>query len=265
MSKPRVHSVGIAPKVTVPEITASGETALGVTASDVTASDVTASDVTASEVTDREISSPDVIASGRVASGAGVFGSGVPPMVDAFEFARRGQVVAGAFAIQRLGRLLDGLPEQPVLDLPKTPGMPGHPGVVVYRVQGEVRQNGKSYLSVLVQALIVLDCQRCLGPLVLPVDHAAEFELARRESDLEADATELDEDDLDQPEKVVGSRRFDLVGLIEDELILEVPFIPRHVQCPGEGGELSGPRNDEPATERESPFAALGSLKSKRQ
>ena len=207
----------------------------------------------------------EATASGQGASGAEVFGSGLPPMVDAFEFARRGQVVAGAFAVQRLGRLLDGLPEQPVSDLPKAPGMPGHPGVVVYRVQGEVRQDGRSYLSLLVQARIVLECQRCLGPLVFLVDHAAEFELVRRESDLETDATELDEEDLDQPEKVVGSRRFDVAGLIEDELILEVPFVPRHAQCPGEDGEPSGPRDEEPATERESPFAALGSLKSKHQ
>ena len=193
------------------------------------------------------------------------FGSGLPPMVDAFDFARRGQVLAGAFHVQRLDRLLDGLPEQPVSGLPQVPGMPGKPGVVVYRVQGEVRQDGKSYLLLLVQTLMVLDCQRCLGPLVLPVDHSAEFELVRNESALEADVTELDEEDLDRPEKVVGSRRFDLVGLIEDELILEVPFIPRHEQCPDGGGEPSGPQDDEPAAERESPFAALGSLKSKQK
>ena len=77
------------------------------------------------------------------------------------------------------------------------------------------------------------------------------------------DPTELDAEDFDQPEKVVGSRRFDLMELIEDELILEVPFIPRHAQCPGVGGEPSVPQGDEPAAERESAFAALGALKSK--
>ena len=206
-------------------------------------------------------------ASDFTASGvtAPAFGSGVPPAVDAFEFARRGRVLAGAFAVQRLGRLLEGLPDQPVSDLPKSPGMPGAPGVVGYRVQGSVRKDGKSYLSLLVQTRLVLDCQRCLGPLVLPVDHEAEFELVRSDSDLDAQEAEFDADDLEQPEKVVGSRRFDLAGLIEDELILEVPFIPRHAQCPGAGGESPGPQGEEPAAERPSAFAALGALKSKRK
>ena len=225
--------------------TASGFTASGFTASGFTASDFTASDFTASDVT------------------APAFGSGVPPLGDAFEFARRGRVLAGAFDVELLDRLVDGLPEQPLSDLPKAPGMPGDPGVVVYRVQGLVGKDGKSYLSLLVQTRLVLDCQRCLGPLVLPVDHEAEFELVRKDSDLDAGATELDAEDFDRPEKVVGSRRFDLTGLIEDELILEVPFIPRHAQCPGAGGEPLGPQGDEAAAEPESAFAALGALKSK--
>ena len=221
---------------------ASGSNAIG---SNTIAPGDTASDFTASD------------------TAAPAFGSGVPPMVDAFEFARRGKILSGAFAVRRLDRLLEGLPDQPASDLPKAPGMPGAPGVVVYRVQGLVGKDGKSYLSLLVQTRLVLDCQRCLGPLVLAVDHEAEFELVRKDSDLDADPTELDAEDFDQPEKVVGSRRFDLMELIEDELILEVPFIPRHAQCPGVGGEPSVPQGDEPAAERESAFAALGALKSK--
>lgn len=197
--------------------------------------------------------------------GATPFSSGVPPMVDAFEFARRGQVLAGAFSVQHLDRLLEGLAEQPVVDLPKAPGMPATPGVVVYRVEGRIGQDGKPYLSLLVQARLVLECQRCLGPLVLPVDHQAEFELVRNDADLDADVTELDDEDFGQPEKVVGSRRFDLVELIEDELILEVPFIPRHDHCPGTEDEPSDAQAPEQSQARESPFAALGQLKSKRK
>ncbi len=237
------------------DATGSNATGSGVTASGVTASGLTATGLTATGVT----ASGDFTASGVTAP---AFGSGVPPMVDAFEFARRGRVLAGAFDVELLERLVEGLPVQPESDLPKAPGMPGAPGVVVYRVRGLIGKDGKSYLSLLVQTRLVLDCQRCLGPLVLPVDHEAEFELVRNDSDLDAGATELDAEDFDRPEKVVGSPRFDLAGLIEDELILEVPFIPRHEQCPGAGGEPLGPQGDEPA-ERESAFAALAALKSK--
>ena len=241
---------------------ASGSIAIGSNAS---GSNASGSNASGSNAIGSNTIAPGDTASDFTASdtAAPAFGSGVPPMVDAFEFARRGKILSGAFAVRRLDRLLEGLPDQPASDLPKAPGMPGAPGVVVYRVQGLVGKDGKSYLSLLVPTRLVLDCQRCLGPLVLAVDHEAEFELVRKDSDLDADPTELDAEDFDQPEKVVGSRRFDLMELIEDELILEVPFIPRHAQCPGVGGEPSVPQGDEPAAERESAFAALGALKSK--
>jgi len=49
--------------------------------------------------------------------------------------------------------------------------------------------------------------------------------------------------------------------LVEDELILEVPYVPRHVQCP-ETADLDA-QADEVANreERPSPFAVLGQLK----
>jgi uncharacterized protein len=85
------------------------------------------------------------------------------------------------------------------------------------------------------------------------------FELVRRESDLSDD--EPDEDDLDAPEQIVGSPKFDLCELLEDELILEVPYVPRHDQCP-ETAELDA-QADEIASRQEppSPFAVLGQLK----
>lgn len=212
----------------------------------------------------------DFTASGDRAPVAGAAGSvgfqrGVPSAIDAFEFARRGLVQAGAFGVQRLSRLLDGLPQQPLAELPSGPGMPSNPGVVVYRVAGNAEPDGKSYLSLLVQARLVLDCQRCLGPMVWPVDHEAKFELVRSDADLDADDAELDEEDLDQPEKIVGSRRLDLVGMIEDELILDVPYIPRHEQCPGTGQQVVASADDASQPERPSPFAVLGQLKSKQK
>ena len=39
----------------------------------------------------------------------------------------------------------------------------------------------------------------------------------------------------DQPEKVVGAHHFDLLAQIEDELILSVPYVPKHDVCPRAG------------------------------
>ena len=188
-----------------------------------------------------------------------VFRLSVPPVVDAFDFARRGQVVEGAFSVHRLQRLLEGLADQPLGEVTEQSTAPVGPGVVRYVIQGRRTKDDKSQLVVQVQANLVLECQRCLGPLILPIDRTTVFELVRRESDLSDD--EPDEDDFDAPEQIVGSPKFDLAELLEDELILEVPYVPRHVQCP-ETSDLDA-QADEAASREEppSPFAVLGQLK----
>ena len=107
-----------------------------------------------------------------------------------------------------------------------------------------------------VHAALMLECQRCLGPMRYLVDGKTVFDVVRSESEL---GSEDDADEDDEPERIIGSRRFDLVALIEDELILGVPYIPRHDECPGIS---SKPAVAAPETvERPSPFAVLGKLK----
>ncbi|MDO9026079.1 YceD family protein [Zwartia sp.] len=186
-----------------------------------------------------------------------------PPIVDAFDFARRGQVLTGAFSVLRLERLLDGLPDQPVAELTVLEGPPILPGVVRYVIEGRRTKDDRSQLVVTVQAKLVLECQRCLGPLVLPIDRQTVFELVRRESDLGDE--EIDEEDLGLPEKIVGSPKFDLCDLVEDELILEVPYVPRHEVCP-ETVDLDAQAEEEAGREEPlSPFAVLSQLKTKGQ
>jgi uncharacterized protein len=66
-------------------------------------------------------------------------------------------------------------------------------------------------------------------------------------------------------DKVLGTSKFDLLEQVEDELVLCVPFVPKHDVCPAIPGGIEiglGEGGDEPE-KRPSPFAALASLKSK--
>ena len=191
------------------------------------------------------------------------FKLGVPPILDVFEFARRGQLLVGAFDTEELGRLLDGLPLQPEVPLSVLTGPPETPGIVRYVIQGQRSSVGKPQINLHVQTQLVLECQRCLGPLVFPIDRQVVFDLVRNESDLIDDPSRVDQDDLDVPEKVVGSREFDLLDLIEDELILEVPYVPRHDQCPGETDAAADAESNPEEGGRPSPFAVLGQLNTK--
>ena len=63
------------------------------------------------------------------------FRLGVPPVVDVFEFARRGQLIEGVFSVNRLDRLLEDVPEQPFAELVALEQPPQHPGLVKYSLQ----------------------------------------------------------------------------------------------------------------------------------
>ena len=57
------------------------------------------------------------------------------------------------------------------------------------------------------------------------------------------------------------SREFNLMELIEDELLMEVPVVPRHEECPVPVKLESSDADFEQANEqKENPFAVLQSL-----
>jgi uncharacterized protein len=98
------------------------------------------------------------------------------------------------------------------------------------------------------------DCQRCLQPVAL--DLAVDRWLRFVADEQTAAALDADsEEDL-----LVLSRAFDLGALVEDELLLELPLVPKHERCPeplpatpDEPGEAPTPH----------PFAGLASLKAR--
>jgi len=184
---------------------------------------------------------------------------GLPGQIDAFEFARRGRVQAGVFSVHRLQRLLDGLADQPSVELVELNDAPEEPGLVRYVLVGQLNDSGRPQLVLRVQAKLLLECQRCLAPMVLSIDRQTAFDLVRHEADLGEDS--FDEDSLDEPEKLVGSRQFDVLELIEDELILEVPYVPRHEQCTDMASSESDDSEEGVGEARPSPFAVLAQLK----
>lgn len=192
--------------------------------------------------------------------------------IDAFAFARLGKSAQGAIALVRLGRVVDGLPEQPL----------GEAGLVTWSVQGEEGKTGlllgQPILRLHVRANPVVMCQRCNVPFAYPVDSEVVLQLVKSEDDLDddhsfADHGDDDDDEGDEgvgrdsvahlPEKVVGSHHFDLLAQIEDELILSIPYVPKHDVCPGAQAKASEAPEEEPAVKRPSPFAVLEQLKHK--
>jgi len=170
------------------------------------------------------------------------------PTIDAFEFARQERHAEGSAPLARMLRLTQGLPEQAT----------GEDGLARWSVQGRKGPHGEPLLELRVQAAPRVVCQRCLGPFAWKVDSETVLQVVGSEAELDDDP----QDDPDAIEKIVGGKRLDPLELVEDELILSVPYIPRHSVCPGMQ-DKAAEAPEAPAARRPSPFAALEQLKRK--
>ncbi len=164
--------------------------------------------------------------------------------VDTWELARLGHERHGEAPLAAFSRLLEGLPVQATQ-------------VVGWSLLGETDSLGQRFITLRAQASISLECQRCLEAFELALQVESRLQLV--ETEAEIDTEEMDEDDPDAPDQVVGSQFFDVLALVEDELILALPYVPKHEVCPSLPKELSASEGSDPG--RPSPFAVLAELK----
>ena len=137
-----------------------------------------------------------------------------------------------------------------------------HPDLRVdWVVQGEWRpevgnEAGQFWMHLQARADFPMVCQRCLGSVDVPLQVDQWFRFVADEATAEALDDEVEEDLL------ALSREFDLHELIEDELLMALPLVPRHDECPAPVQLSSGDEDFEAASaERPNPFAALASLR----
>ena len=168
----------------------------------------------------------------------------------------------GAFAKARAS--LSG--EGPLADFPRLADEAGEPGdasAVRWTATGEERSDASGadvpWVHLHAEAAISLTCQRCLAPVVERLESDRWFRFAPDEDVAAAEDESAEEDVL------ALSREFDLHGLIEDELLMEIPVTPRHEVCP-QPVVLSSqdPDFDAAQEEKAKPFAVLEALRTKK-
>ena len=130
---------------------------------------------------------------------------------------------------------------------------------VRWRARGELRpmRGGESqvWLHVNAAAELPLECQRCLKAVDVPLQIERSFLFVHGEET----AAQLDTDGED--DVLALTRALDLRELIEDELLLALPIVPRHAVCPKPLVVAAGA--DDMPDEKPNPFAALAALKRK--
>jgi uncharacterized protein len=161
-------------------------------------------------------------------------------IADVYKFAREAGRLEGKVPLAAFGRLVDQLLRVE--------------GAVDYRIVGRVGIDGKARLEIALRGQLVLRCQRCLGEVLWELAVDSVLMPMRAGDALPEDELENDEVDAIEVEAEGG---LDPLVLIEDEIILALPFIPRHESC--------SPLREESGADRESPFAVLAGLRGRAQ
>ena len=174
--------------------------------------------------------------------------------LDIAAFTKAGQSLQGSTALSAFARLLQELPV----------GSDAAELSVHWQVTGEFVPEaggaGQNWLYLQAQTQLPLTCQHCLQPVQVPLQVDGAFRFVKDEATAELQDEECEEDLL------VMSRSFDLMALIEDELLMALPLVPRHTECPqpldfDAEGAASTTADAAPGLERPHPFAALAALR----
>ena len=165
-------------------------------------------------------------------------------------FAQSQGTHAGEERLSRFARLIE-----------QSQGLGGET-LVSYAVQASTQPDAagteEPWLHLQAQATLSLVCQRCLGPVEELVSFARDFRFVASEALAEVEDEESDEDVL------VISKAFDLLELIEDELLMATPLVSKHEVCPKPVKlQAADPGFTELPQEKPNPFAVLQQLKKK--
>ncbi|HHC72966.1 MAG TPA: hypothetical protein ENK54_08715 [Thiotrichales bacterium] len=165
----------------------------------------------------------------------------LPDRVDALRFAQERVEMQGEIALSRLSRLVTQLRGE---------------GEALVRLRFGVDERGQSFVTGELEAAVELTCQRCLQPVSVPLE--VDFRLGMVKDD--AQARGLDEGY--EPVLLQGPT-LSLHEIVEDELLLALPPVPRHPtgECPAGEGTLRFGELPEPDEETDNPFAVLRGLK----
>src|SRR5580765_3278763 len=163
------------------------------------------------------------------------FMSHQPSLIDAFEFAAAGARRQGVWAVGDFPRLRDMLVSSA--------------GAIRYEIDGVHDARGRPALHVKLRGVLQLRCQRCLESMRFDVDTDETLVLAATQAEIDADPA-----DTSAPDRLLAAEELPVRDVIEDELILALPYAPRHEGCEV-GADVEGDG-------KISPFAGLrGMLK----
>ena len=116
------------------------------------------------------------------------------------------------------------------------------------------------WLHLQAKTSVALICQRCMATVAAPLEVDQWYRFVATEE------IAMAEDDESEEDLLVMEPQFDLLAVLEDELLMALPLVPMHDECPvppvlrAGDEELSAETGEKP-----NPFAVLSGLKKKNE
>ena len=173
-----------------------------------------------------------------------MFSERLPVHIDPLRLVEARRVLHGSLPLAEMPRLLESVSDAE--------------GDVTVSLEFGVDVEGIRYMRGSLQAQVTLECQRCLESMVFPIDSQFALALVRSMEQAEALPSHY------EPLLLDGEPLF-LRDVIEDELLLTLPIIPRHeeAECSVTADALRTKdlQTDADRTDKPNPFSVLANLK----
>ncbi|MDP1519425.1 YceD family protein [Porticoccus litoralis] len=166
--------------------------------------------------------------------------SQLPRILDPRRLANQGEVLSGQVSAAHCERLRDAVL---AINVP-----------IQAELVFELAEQGRKVVAGHVDATVEVACQRCLQPMTLPL--TVDFRLGIVWSEEEAKSLPKDLDPW-----VVEQETADLSAMVEDELLLALPFVTYHPQDTCQAETHVSAMEEPGASEKENPFSILEQLK----
>ncbi|MFM1955666.1 MAG: hypothetical protein RIR20_486 [Pseudomonadota bacterium] len=157
-------------------------------------------------------------------------------IINSLEFARKKLEIHGTIENSQLLRARDL--------------MSSHAGIIEWSLSGSVGLDGKSKLTLLIKGVVQMPCQRCLESVSVDLNLKSKFILVRDDSEIPSE-----DDDVDEYDYLVADAEMDVLALVEDEVLLTLPYAPKHRV------EDCSVKSEQLETKAPNPFAALRDFK----
>lgn len=133
-------------------------------------------------------------------------------VINSLSFAREADSLQGELRVAGLTRVHDKLADTA--------------GSLSYRVVCSLGSRNRPQLALQLDGVLSVCCQRCLEGIDYPVEVRSLLEFVDDEDNLTQEEIEDDSRDF-----LPVQAELDIVALIEDEIILNLPLAPRHESC----------------------------------